>query len=353
MTPDEIVSALEAFPDKFKYTLEEALSLQRQLSCYTSLSSFKAYRDHLAGDRNLFLAVRRLLGRKAPYTTGFRTKLRDGADDYATLTSQFLSLPLSNSNFALWATIMLLEYSSFANAATFAKSRKREEALTADLFGSIRGAAAMISPTLHEIAGRLGQEISLQDLELQIGGRETVTGGDTALFIEWTNLAGEREIIPAILQSKKYLANAFALDHQNGDGQYQFHVLKKRPCQTAYLVFQNNPEKPADALLPPLVKSTSDIPDVKKPTSTPAREKAVTIAAYVMRLLQQTPQKHRHPDPETAIAKVVEGVAVEELANLVVVSSEFDAVQRFQAAWNDKLVADGKMSRPLGLSLGC
>lgn len=335
MSPDEFNKQWADFESAYGYNLQEALSIQGKFAPFVASGSFQAYSDLLARDKKLFHAVRNTLGKGAPFSRSYRQSVRDNAPNLSVFYRDFLTLPMANRNFALWATLMLLDAASFLGANDLSQSRESEPSLTGLLFGSIYGWSQALQYELDTIAARLRQDITLQKLDLQIARREPSTGGDTALFVEWTNENDQLEIIPLILQSKRYSVNAVKIDHQNGDGSFQFHVLKKRPCPAAYLCFQNASEGIIPRPLPPLVKPVSAIPNVEKPVSTQARKQTLTLAGYILYLLANAPAEHRHPDPMAAMEQVVSAVDPAELKNVVAISSERDAAWRFQSTWTD------------------
>lgn len=343
MRNDTFDAQWEAFERAYGYNLQETYSIQGKLAGFIASGSFEAYSDLLARDKDLFHQVRTALGRNAPFSRSYRERVRDNAPNLFVFYRDFLSLPMANKNFALWAALMLIDAASFQGASDLSKSEESEPSLTGALFGSMYGWSTGLRYELATVAARFRQDITLQRLDLQIDRREPSTGGDTALFIEWTNEYDQVEIIPLILQSKRYPVNAVQIGHQNSDGGFQFHVLRERPCPAAYLFFHNAPGKIIPRPLPPLVKPVTNIPNVAKPVSTPARKHTMTLATYIVHLLKNAPAENRHPDPRSAMDQVVSAIDPAELKNVIAISSQPAADWRMQNAWSELLRDIGEL----------
>lgn len=341
---DELQSVIK----KFGYTPEEAANLTGRLSRYQQTPSFGSYSDHLASDPSRFLEIRKIFSADAPFIRDLKQFNPEDAQDYRSFARDFLATPVIFENFALWSMFMMLDGASFEMASDLSISKRSEPDLTGILIGEIHGRTRATMPDLEKILGRLGQSLCLQNLDLQIDGREPATGGDTAIFVEWTNLRGSVEIIPIILQSKRYPVDAVEIDQKNSAGTYQFHVLEEKRCPTAYICFQNSfSERLIPAPLPPLVKAVKDIPWVGKPVSTSARKDTLPLSAYIFKLLQEAPQQNRHPEAASAIGEVLQNVEPSHLNNLAVFSVEPNAALRFQEAWDAALKSRNDLGKTL------
>lgn len=346
MSSEDFAKRCAAFSCVYGYTPVEAVQLQRRAAGVMEEKSFSRYLRMLtesADQKQLFMSQFDLT---RPYIGRLARILADENLSCSDMVEKLITYPMSFSNLPLWFLYTLLEISSFGSASLFSQSSKSEGFFTGSLFGAISGRAAEWRAIAVPILARARQTATLGHLDLQIAKREPATGGDTLLMVETTNAENRREVIPLILQSKRYEHRAVRIDQKNDDGTYQFHVLRERPCPAAYIAFQSRSDRIVYDPMPPLVREVSSIPNVLVPGSFSAWDNSLTIGSFILGLISSVPPNHRFEEAGAAFERVLPDVRPEELANVVVFSTEQDAQRRFQEAWTQRLIEIDRIPSP-------
>ncbi len=346
MSPEEFAKWCAAFPGVYGYMPEEAVELQKRAAGVMEEESFSRYLRMLTESPDQERLFKSQFGVTRPYIGRLAQRHANKDLPFPDMVGRVLSYPMSFSNLSLWFLYTLLEISSFGSASLFSRSNRSEGFFTGSLLGAISGRAAEWRAVAVPILARARQTATLGHLDLQIANREPATGGDTLLMVETTNAEERREIIPLILQSKRYEHRSVSINQQNNDGTYQFHVLQARPCPAAYIAFQSRSDRIVHDPLPPLVRDVSTIPSVPVPVSYSTWDNSLTIGSFVLRLISSASPDHRFEEAEAAFERILPDVRPEELANVVVFSTEWNAQQRFQEAWTQRLIEIGRAPPP-------
>lgn len=334
-TPEDFNNMYEAFSEKYGYSLELAVQMRGHLSRIKEKNSYKNYCGKVDSNPEWFNFVKNV------FLSSDFFEL-DGADQVESSTelSNIMNcsfMPPYSRDVIKWLLFSVFCDAEFTFAEDWIKGRKREETLTGALLGCASTTSDQWEWIAHNILQELEYELKVFGLDLQIGDREMPTGGDIVIITDIPKSRHSREIIPIILQSKKFRTEMVELKKKNSDGTYQYDVLNNRPFPSAYMFFRAHRDIAHGHQLPPLVKDTSAINYNKTSTSTSAFDNSQSLSTYIMHAIKSAAPESRFATKRDALDAIVGNIRIEELSDIIVFSASNNPIQEYDAEWDNVL----------------
>ena len=261
-------------------------------------------------------------------------------DSLAWIVTEFLVDPLVYRNVATWCLHHALHDSSAAFQLDSCPSPTAEGFLTGSLLTTIAERCNAWAKEAAEPLKRTRASISLHRIDLSILGGEQVTGGDFGLVLDfeekWTQPASREEppnsrIVPLIFQAKRYVRPMADVSQRHKIRGYQYDLLTKNKCASAYVFYENGTKK-IDSPLPPLIKPADR---VAKPGRTNVFEDSLDLPSYFFKAMYDTSFGPAAASPEEALRMMYANADADQLAMLTVIADSPTAHLRYQETLRD------------------
>lgn len=273
------------------------------------------------------------------YLLAYFTKKRIGANlPLPDLLRQVLAAPATHRDLAHWWLLMTALDASIRFQTRSCGTCSKEETLTGALLECLSGRGEIWAEHLQPMLDRVGADLRLHSLDLQVLGGEQRTGGDFGLILEFdgkTVPLVERgpthprpRIVPLIFQAKRYVRPKANVSQQNPTRGFQKDLLATNEATSAY-VFYEDGTKPIASPLPPLVKLVGD---VTGHGSTDATDQSLDLPSFLLRAATDNAFASEAATAEDALRMIYSKADPRQLRALVVVSGDPDAGNRF-ASW--------------------
>ncbi|GGB55031.1 hypothetical protein GCM10011316_28890 [Roseibium aquae] len=188
----------------------------------------------------------------------------------------------------------------------------------------------------------------LQELDLSVGGGEQVNGGDFGIILDFEKKAHDdgsvsvREIIPLVFQAKRYRRPNADISQRSSGTTQQRTLLQRNACTSAYIFYENATGKILSPL-PVLVKAAAAVGDSN---STNVLADSLDLATFLLVALGDQTYAERALSPKNALNMIYDRAKFDELAALMVVSSDGTVGPRYQKDYEDVLSERSKDSSP-------
>ena len=261
-------------------------------------------------------------------------------DSLAWVVTDFLVDPLVYRNIAAWCLHHSLQESSTAFQLDFCPSPTSEGSLTGSLLALISERCKSWTEEADKPLMRTKASISLHRIDLSILGGEQVTGGDFGLVLDfeekWAQPASRKEppnsrIVPLIFQAKRYTRPTADVSHRHDIRGYQYDLLTRNKCASAYVFYENGTRK-TDSPLPPLIKPAER---VAKPGRTNIFEDSLDLPSYFFKAMYDTSFGPTAASPEEALRMMYANADADQLAMLAVIADSATAHLRYHEALGD------------------
>lgn len=273
------------------------------------------------------------------YLLAYFIKDRIGANrSLPDLLRQVLAAPATHRDLAHWWLLMTALDASIRFQTRSCGTCSKEETLTGALLECISGRGEIWADHLQPLLHRVGADLRLHSLDLQVLGGEQRTGGDFGLILDFdgkTIPLLERgpthprpRIVPLIFQAKRYVRPNADVSQRNPTRGPQKDLLATNEALSAYIFYEDG-TKPIESPLPPLVKLVGD---VTGHSSTDATDKSLDLPSFLLRAATDNAFAPEAATAEDALRMIYSKADPRQLRALVVVSGDPDAGNRY-ASW--------------------
>ena len=245
---------------------------------------------------------------------------------YSRYVETQLADPVLLSHPAVWALFFAAREASDRLQLDDCPSPTEESHLSGQLLEALAYTCDAWRQPIKSALGRLGSSLTLQKLDLTIGGGEQATGGDFGLILDFGSGAiGGSRIVPLLFQAKRYSRPDADISQWHRTRGYQRDAFVRNDCESAYIFYENS-TKPLTNPLPPLVKSTKHI---QQELWTDATQDTLELATYLVTRLCCPSRAPGAQDAQEAVEMIyAKGIP----AFLTVISDDPTAYARYEHA---------------------
>lgn len=257
------------------------------------------------------------------------------------LLKEVFADPAMHRSVATWCFYFALHRCSENFQLNHCPSPTEEGQLTGLLQGEISAQCEVWRNIASAPLDRSDTTLSLERIDLSILGGEQETGGDIGLVIEFDekgtrspieNESMDRRIVPLILQAKRYVRPSADISQMHVIRGYQYSLLSKNQCLSAYIFYENGTER-IDRPAPPLIKPVSEVSP--PPFQTMVFEGSLDLPTHFLRALYDESFAPGASSPEEALRMIYASAHSEQLAGLAVISNAARTGERYGNALAD------------------
>ncbi|MFQ2667416.1 hypothetical protein ACK3ZY_09840 [Aeromonas caviae] len=254
----------------------------------------------------------------------------NGYNEYLAL---FLSSPLVFEPFEIWVLFQAIQECEIDFLDT-CSTPNVEISLTAALLSTLRLISRNLNDKYRKELSIMGSELSLNKLELQVQNRESSTGGDFALLLEWRSANGLINICPVVFQAKRTTGLQVDISQSNLNHGKQLDILSRSKCNPAYIFYNCDTQGATTYPRLPAVKKISDIGKDTKWTS--SVEDVLSLSVFMLNLMSSndvfTTKSRRE-----ALDEILVGVNELELSNIATFSVDPNAIKEYEFEYRKHL----------------
>lgn len=254
----------------------------------------------------------------------------------------FLSDPMAFEFFDTWVLLQVIQECEF-ELLDYCSQENREESITTELSTILTNKSKSLRQKYNEYLSAIDSELSLQKLELQIQNRESKTGGDFALILEWRDGMGGMNICPMIFQAKRAVHIDADISKHHIIYGYQFDVLSKSKCNPAYIFYNCDTQKNIKWPRLPTVKSVSSITNFAPPYKTNVIENTLSLSVYMLQLMSDK-RTFKTKSRKEALDQILIGVEESSLKEIVTLSVDPNAIKEYTVEYN-KILAQSRLHK--------
>lgn len=256
-------------------------------------------------------------------------------DDWRLVLDRVLVHPPSYRDIADWWLFFSALEAQTGFQLERCTSNKKEERLTGHLLEALSSQGKVWSAALAPLVARTGATLAISDIDLEVGGGEQANGGDFGIILDFDGRtvqpgerkeSEERRIVPLIFQAKRYRRPIADVSQTNPTRGPQRDLLASNVCASAYIFYENGGNEPTP--LPPLVKPVEKVPYA---TRTDVLEHSLDFATYLLAAATNPTLAPRAASAEDALAMIFSKAEAKDLSELVVVSTDPEAVGRYRS----------------------
>lgn len=245
---------------------------------------------------------------------------------YKEYLSLFLSSPLVFEPFETWVLFQALQECEIDLLDT-CSTPNIEISLTAALLSTLKLISKNLQDKYRKELSIMGSELNLKKLELQVQNRESSTGGDFALLLEWRNTNGSINICPIVFQAKRTTGLQVDISQSNVNHGKQLDILSRSKCNPAYIFYNCDTQGVTTYPRLPAVKKISDIDKNTKWTS--SVEDVLSLSVFMLNLMSNN-KVFTTKSRREALDEILVGVNELELSNIVTFSVDPNAIQEYE-----------------------
>jgi hypothetical protein len=260
---------------------------------------------------------------------------QQNAPNYDSYLSRFLSSPVVFESFEIWVLMQALQECEL-KFLEVCSTPNDEPSLTAHLLSTLNSKAESLQDKYVKPLSITGSQLNLKKLELQVQNRESLTGGDFALLLEWKDIRGEIKVCPIVFQAKRTSTAHADISQKNKKHGYQFKTLSRSKCNPAYIFYNCDTQGITTAPRLPTVKSIADIEPMTNSLKTSTVDKALSLSVFILHVMTSN-DIFTTKSRKNALHEILVGVNELELSNIVTLSVDPNAIQKYELEYKNYL----------------
>jgi hypothetical protein len=253
----------------------------------------------------------------------------NGFDHYHSL---HLSSPANFSRFDIWALI----HATILAEVRFLRTCSRpntEVGLTAALIQVLQDSADEVNDRYRKYLSISGAGVFCGKLELQVKNRESTTGGDFGLLLEWIDSTGSVVICPILFQAKRTGGLNADISQSNKKVGPQLKVLSRSKCNPSYIFYNCATNSVIDMPRLPTVKPVATVIASGNTVKCSTVDDALSLSTYLLNLIS-TQNCFVTRSRKEALTELLDSASEEELLDVISFSVDETALRHYQADYS-------------------
>lgn len=308
-----------------------------------SSSVYECYAKHPKLAEYTLTALKRSFGIAADAGKVTLMYLNHDEAEFPCYHERYLTCPVSFSSFEVWALIQVAQEAELEFLETCSRPNN-EVQLTGHLIQLLSSKSKLVQGRYSQYLSKLGAQLNVKKLELQVQKREKITGGDFALLFEWKDSDGKLKVCPVVFQAKRSVGIDVDISQRNHSSGLQLTVLSKSKCNPSYIFYNCDSQGVIPAPRLPTVKRVRDILSAGVTPKTDSTQKSLSLSMFMLDIMADNAYFVTSSRKE-ALNAILPGVEELELVSITTFSSDPAALPAYKSVYETYLSAKSKLAR--------